>query len=172
MNEIRYRSYDHHESVYSGRFFGPNFRPLWHTFRSERWQFRVGCCLWGRLKLLACWHRPVTWYGPRKRNPMALDRMNEAANLILKACRPRSFRIIHHSVVWTMPNSWKRREIDWFGSFWINALTVAIITSLGAIRRLFGTGTSNSVNLVSKLSTIARTDGGTIMTAENCSKRS
>ena len=60
-------------------FFGPNFPPLWHTFRAERWRFRVGCCLWGRLKFLACWHRPVTWYGPIRRNPMALDRMNEAA---------------------------------------------------------------------------------------------
>ena len=67
MNEIRYWSYDHHELVYSGRFFGPNFPPLWHTFRPERWQFRVGCCLWGRLKLPACWHRPVTWYGPIKK---------------------------------------------------------------------------------------------------------
>ena len=60
MNEIRYRSYDHHEPVYSGRFFGPNFPPLWHTFRPERWQFCVGCCLSGRLKLLARRHRPVT----------------------------------------------------------------------------------------------------------------
>ena len=51
----------------------------WHTFRPERWQFRVGCCLCGRLKSLACWHRPVTWYGPMKRNSMALDRMNVAA---------------------------------------------------------------------------------------------
>ena len=32
MNKIRFRSYDHHEPVYSGRFFGPNFPPLWHTF--------------------------------------------------------------------------------------------------------------------------------------------
>ena len=66
-------------SVYSGLFFGPNFPRLWHTFRPVRWQFRVVCCLWGRLKLLACWHRPVTWYGPIKWNPMVLDRMNEAA---------------------------------------------------------------------------------------------
>ena len=45
MKEIRYRSYDHHEPVYSARFFGPNFPPLWHIFRPGRWQFRVECCL-------------------------------------------------------------------------------------------------------------------------------
>ena len=78
-------------------------------------------------------------------------------NLILKAFRSRSFRIIRYSVVWAMPNSWERRGIDWFGSFWIDALTAAIISSLRAIRRFFSTGTTNSVNLVSNLSTIART---------------
>ena len=71
MNEIRYRSYDHHEPVYSSRFFGPNFPPLWNIFRPGRWQFRVGCCLWGRLKLQACWHRPVSdliWPHKKKSN--------------------------------------------------------------------------------------------------------
>ena len=35
--------------------------------------------------------------------------------------------------------------------------TAAIISSLRAIRRLYGTGTYNNVNLISNLSTIART---------------
>ena len=109
--------------------FEPNFPPLWHTFRPKRWQFRVGWCLWGRLKWLACWHRPLTWYGPIK--------FSSWGNLILKACRPRSFRIIRHSVVWAMSHSWERCEIDWFGSFWIDALTAVIISSLRAIRRRF-----------------------------------
>ena len=54
-------------------------------------------------------------------------------NLILKACRPKSFGIIRHSAVWAMLNSWERRGIDWLGSFWIDALTAAIISSLRAI---------------------------------------
>ena len=58
-----------------------------------------------------------------------------------------------------MPNSWEWRGIDWFGSFWVDALTAAIISSLWAIWRLFGTRTSNSVNLVSNLSIIRRRAG-------------
>ena len=81
-------------------------------------------------------------------------------NLILKARRPRSFHIIRHSVVWAMPNSWERRGIDWFGSFWMDALTAAIISSLRAIRRLFGTGTSNSVNLVSNYVNVSVNENG------------
>ena len=115
--------------------------------------------VWGK-KLWRLWLSDIAWGKKRWRlfrHFKWSSGFSSWVNLILKAYRTRCFRIIRHSVVGAMPNSWERRGIDWFGSFWIDALTAAIISSLQSILRLFSTGTSNSVNLVSNLSTIART---------------